>query len=376
LVDHQASTGAVGTFAADALYMKVRLDSKIKPSAMKPGDQVSGRLLQDVYSGSTEIIPAGSVAHLSVATLSTRRRTPNDHWPWMIKAFTPRHEKYPVFNSATIETPDGHQSSLQVSFISINKEVEVEQKTKQPHDSSQSKKKVREDLGNIVTLETSSQTATDSKIISPSEPVTIAAGTEAKVILLGDVSASKNRSGDSFQARLVEPVRIDNRIVIPEGALLDGKVVRSQGPRMLSRSGSINLEFTNLTLPGGPSNTITATVAGAEINQRSHTVIDPEGQMHGDRPGKAWMLLNIGVTGGIAKVADDGSQLLIEALVSTATDASTAGTGKIVSACASGIFLLTRHGRDVVLPKYTQMKIMFGRPVSLAPAPTSLAEKH
>ena len=95
--------------------------------------------------------------------------------------------------------------------------------------------------------------------------------------------------------------------------------------------------------------------------------------MHGDRPGKAWMLLNIGVTGGIAKVADDGSQLLIEALVSTATDVSTAGTAKIVSACASGIFFLTRHGRDVVLPKYTQLKIMFNRPVSLPAVPTSVA---
>ena len=27
-----------------------------------------------------------------------------------------------------------------------------------------------------------------------------------------------------------------------------------------------------------------------------------------------------------------------------------------------GHFLLTRHGRDVVLPKYTQMKIVFDRP--------------
>jgi len=43
---------------------------------------------------------------------------------------------------------------------------------------------------------------------------------------------------------------------------------------------------------------------------------------------------------------------------------------------ASAIFLLTRHGRDVVLPKYTQMKILFDRPVDLAhPAPTPAPDR-
>lgn len=87
--------------------------------------------------------------------------------------------------------------------------------------------------------------------------------------------------------------------------------------------------------------------------------------MHGDRPGKAWMLLNAGVIAGIAKELDDRTQLIIETIVSAATDASTAGTARIVSTCASTIFLLTRHGRDVVLSKYTQMKIMFDRAVEI-----------
>jgi hypothetical protein len=94
-------------------------------------------------------------------------------------------------------------------------------------------------------------------------------------------------------------------------------------------------------------------------------VIDPEGQMYGDRPGKTWILLNASVTAGISKEVDDGTQLIIEALVSTATNASTAGTAKIVSTCASALFLLTRHGRDVVLPKYAQMKIILDHPVDV-----------
>jgi hypothetical protein len=125
------------------------------------------------------------------------------------------------------------------------------------------------------------------------------------------------------------------------------------------------LTFTDLTLPGSTSIPATASVTMAELDQRSHTKIDPEGKLHGDRPGKLWMAVNIGVTAGIAKEADDGTQLLVEALVSTATDASTAGTARVVGICASTLFLLTRHGRDVVLPQFTEMNVSFDRPVLL-----------
>ena len=136
-------------------------------------------------------------------------------------------------------------------------------------------------------------------------------------------------------------------------------------PRMLSRAGSLLLSFTDLTLPGRAGIPAVASVTAAELDQGSHTKIDPEGKLHGDRPGKAWMAINLGVTAGIAKLSDDTLQLILEVFVSTATDASTAGTGRIVAACASGLFLLTRHGRDVVLPRFTEMNISFDRPVSL-----------
>jgi hypothetical protein len=96
--------------------------------------------------------------------------------------------------------------------------------------------------------------------------------------------------------------------------------------------------------------------------------MDAEGRLHGEHPGKAWMAINLGVTAGVGKVADDGLQLIIEAIVSTATDVSTAGTGRIAASCASGLFLLTRHGRDVILPRFTELAVSLDRPVSLSPA--------
>jgi len=54
-------------------------------------------------------------------------------------------------------------------------------------------------------------------------PITLAAGTQAKIVLLGDLSASKSRPGDTFQARLVEPVRVGSVVELPEGTLFEGK---------------------------------------------------------------------------------------------------------------------------------------------------------
>jgi len=365
-----------------SLYLKVRLDLPLKVSKLQPGDQVSGKLLQDVYWGSSEIFPASSPVRLTVDRLERRRRAPNDHWPWVIKAFTPRHEHWPVFRIADITNADGGQIPLAVSMVSVSQEVEIEQKPRKHSGSTVPEvvppHRTRRELGPLVTLIANPVAVRSGSVnaTSPSESVTIPAGTEARVILLRDISASKNHASDRIQARLVEPVFLDSRVLLPEGTLFEGTVLKSQAPRTLSRSGSILLRFTSITIANGTSSSIAASVAGLQVNEGSHTVIDSEGRMHGDRPGKAWVAINLSTTAGIGKVADDTTQLIVEAIVSTATDASTAGTARIVSTCASAIFLLTRHGRDVVLPKYTQMKIVFDRPGDVSNQPVGSAARN
>lgn len=374
--------------AGHSLYVKVQLEGKLKLSALNPGDVVEGTLLRSVYSGDTEVFPAGSTVRLTVDTLGKRRRTPNDHWPWVIKAFTPRHEKYPVFRSAQVLMADGTQTPLRVSLISISREFEVHAQAKGKPSSNTSgpgvvppsspqpvaastTTKVRSTAPTAIfeaTMLTGAGVVVDPKGKSSPRNAngnTVAAGTQAKAILLGGVSASRSRPGDSFHARLVEPVRLGQAVVLPEGSVFDGKVVKTVRPRMLSRAGSLLLTFTKVSLPDGTSLPVAASLAGLQLQRGSHTRVDSEGQLKGERPGKAWMLINVGTTAGIAKEVDDATQLLVEAVVSTATDASTAGTARIASTCISGIFMLTRHGRDVVLPEFTEMNIAFDRPVAL-----------
>jgi hypothetical protein len=98
--------------------------------------------------------------------------------------------------------------------------------------------------------------------------------------------------------------------------------------------------------------------------------VDSEGKLRGGRPGKKQLLADLGVGFAISKVADDSFQLIAEALVSTATDASTAGTARLVGMALGGLFFIRRHGRDVVLPPYTMINIRFDRsPSFLSPNP-------
>jgi hypothetical protein len=368
------------------LYVKVKLDHPVKLSKLKPGDVLEGNLARDVYSTDRELFPAGSNVRLTVDHTEKRKRIPNDHWPGVIKLFTPRHENYPVFKTATVRAANG-DSSLQVSLISISRLREVQAQAKKKGSgpqagnvevsSSNSARGSQENIAPTIVLEafggkppSSSGSAESAASNTPdlSGMETLPAGTTCKILLLGDVSASKSKPGDVVRARFLEPVVVNSHVVLPAGTLVEGAVVKKTPPRWASRAGSIALTFTGLMLPGGNLMPISASLTGAELDRRSHTRIDPEGQLHGERPGKAWMAINIGVAAGIAKEADDTFQLIFEAIVSTATDASTAGTARIIATCATGIYLVTRHGRDVVVPRFTEMNIALDRPLSVSKA--------
>ncbi len=308
--------------------------------------------------------------------------------------FVPRHEKYPTFQSAKVILAGGEEVPLHVSFVSIGRDAELHAKSKSKSTGNKTGEAeagdtdvvslVKSGLKKIsevhstaaedftATFEASvedagvlARTLKEEPLSSPDRMVTIAAGTRAKVILLGGVSASKSREGDVVQARLVEPVFYNSTVLLPEGTVLEGRVVKRIPPRMLSRSGSLMLAFTAVNTAAGPRPSIEASVAGVEVDRRSHATLDDEGGLHGDRPGLGWTMINLAATAGIAKVTDDGLQLVIELMVSAATDVSAAGTARIVAASVSGAFLLTRHARDVVLPKFTELEIVFDRAVTI-----------
>ena len=378
-----AGTAAPGASlpGPSSLYLKVHLQEKLKLSSLSPGDVIEGKLAGPVYSRDRELFSAGSPIRLTVDKLERRKRQPNDHWPWVIKVFTPRHENYPTFHSAGVTLADGTIAPLEVNLISSGPQVTVRPAPSkkatgpsQPQPNGEGEELEKKDSVPTLIFEASPLSVEQMDRVAPAEgagasaadgPLTLDAGALAKVVLLGGVSASGSLAGDPVQAVLVEPVRSGSSVLLPAGTILGGEVIRTTPPRWLSRSGSLLLKFTRLSVPGGREGAVTASVTSVQVNERSHAKIDPEGQIRGDRPGKLWMVANLGVTLGIAKVTDDALQLIIEAAAASATDASTAGTARLVALGVSAVFLVTRRGRDVVLPRFTEMTVIFDRPATL-----------
>src|ERR1700759_1145753 len=118
-------------FAAvnSSLYLKVRLEKFTKLSKLKAGGFVEGILERDVYSADRELFTSGSHVRLQVDHMEKRRRERNDHWPWVIQAFTPRHELYPLFTKATV-SGNNAESTLYVSTLSVGRMREIHARDK------------------------------------------------------------------------------------------------------------------------------------------------------------------------------------------------------------------------------------------------------
>ena len=366
------------------LFVKVQLDRSVKLSSLKAGESVEGNLTRDVYSPENKVFAAGSHIRLTVSRVERKRKTPSEKWPWVAKIFLPHHENFPVFNDAAISMPDGSNSTIETSLLSSSRMKEVRASARDKNKKSatpasidaspaetESEKSASSSRGPVLYLEarrTDAERIENSAVVrsSLSNSSVLPAGTFCRILLLEDISASKSHAGDEIHARLLEPLLSDSQVVIPAGSMFEGRVMKATRPRAPSRAGSLTIAFESVLLPEGQRIPVSASLASVGVTHSSPVKMDREGGLHGSRPGAMWMLINGGVAGGIAKEVDDGTQLIAEAIISTATDASTAGTARIAGTIVSAVFMLTRKGHDVVLPNHTEMAITLNRPLTLS----------
>ncbi len=178
--------------------------------------------------------------------------------------------------------------------------------------------------------------------------------------LLTPLSASRSRNGDVFQAQTAEPVRLGETL-FEAGSLMEGRVAGHKPPRILSRAGSLYLRIERITSSQGSSLAIAGTLSGVEVKARARWALDEEGMLRGLKPGVKNAVVDLSIAYAIGKVTDDIAETPIRAIVATLSDAAIANAARYFGLGASAVFLVTRHGRDVDLPRYAQIQIDFGR---------------
>ncbi|HVN02878.1 MAG TPA: BON domain-containing protein [Bryobacteraceae bacterium] len=86
----------------------------------------------------------------------------------------------------------------------------------------------------------------------PPAPVkyTIPAGAVISVRLIDALSSKQNKPGDVFRATLKSPLRVDDHVVVPAGADIEGKVVEAESAGTFKGHASLKLVLTKLTSHG------------------------------------------------------------------------------------------------------------------------------
>jgi hypothetical protein len=100
--------------------------------------------------------------------------------------------------------------------------------------------------------------------------------------------------------------------------------------------------------------------------------VDEEGGLHGLRPGFTNALVDLSIAYALGKVTDDIAETPIRAVAAAMSDAAVADAARYFGLAASAVFLVTRHGRDVYLPRYSEIEIDFGRRSERGSAAASL----
>ena len=140
----------------------------------------------------------------------------------------------------------------------------------------------------------------DGAIVTSVEehPGEVREGTLLRARIKQGLSTVSTAPGSRFTAELAEAVEKDGRVVLPAGALIEGKVTGVHGGRRISGAATLHLQAKSVVLPDGTHYVIHAQLI--DTDQTAHTKVDREGTLvRRDHPKEALAAMGL-ATGGAA----------------------------------------------------------------------------
>ncbi|HUK26645.1 MAG TPA: hypothetical protein VLV49_18855 [Terriglobales bacterium] len=183
--------------------------------------------------------------------------------------------------------------------------------------------------------------------------VSLPAGTALKVKLENSLATFSSKSGDPFSARLIEPVVINGKTLVPVGATVQGRVTKVDEPRRIAGKPTIGIFPETLVLPNGERYMLNAALV--DTDRRGGTDVNTEGQFKGNgHDGKDLTEIGMGTGGGMLAggLIGGGKGLLI---------------GGTVGATLTVAHWLGKH-RSAMLPAGTELVMELSRPVEMTAA--------
>jgi hypothetical protein len=192
------------------------------------------------------------------------------------------------------------------------------------------------------------------------EQVTVAAGTKVPVTLKQAISTKSARAGDPVYAETTFPVVANDRVLIPAGTYVQGRIDRVQRAGRIKGRAEILMHFTTLIYPNGYTVMLPGSIENVPGTE-STSMKDKEGTIRQDGQ-KGKDAGEVATTAGKA----GGAGALIGGLSSGSRGGALVGAGA-GAAIGAAVALLAR-GSDVRLDSGTTVEMVIQRPIPLDPA--------
>jgi hypothetical protein len=210
-------------------------------------------------------------------------------------------------------------------------------------------------------------------------------GSLVRASLITPLDSGTTKHGAPVEAVVSKPLFDGDRLILPQGTLLNGSVLQVRPAGHLKRNGQLRISFHELVLPSGSSARVDTTIEGIQAGETDNARLDPEGGAKATNPksryvttGLSVSLAMIGSGGkndvGLAGPVSGGATAfkLVGIVVGFTVRSHTLGI--LMSAYGGSRSIYTNffgRGRNISFPKDTTMEIGFGgqtaTPISSSP---------
>jgi type IV secretion system protein VirB10 len=178
-------------------------------------------------------------------------------------------------------------------------------------------------------------------------PVVVPAGTVIPVTLTSRITTKNAKDGDGIYGKTAFPITVDNKIVIPAGSYVRGKITEVKRAGRVKGKAELTLNFQTLVLPSGRTIPIYTSLGGSGGSGERKGEATVEGDSSKGEDAKT---IGTGAaTGGLIGVIAGGGK-----------GGAVGGAGG--AAMGTAAVLLSR-GNDLVLEPGTTLEIVLDRPV-------------
>jgi hypothetical protein len=157
-----------------------------------------------------------------------------------------------VNNLRVITNPQSHTGALQkpsASIASIAREPAGESSPAEANRSSSSRPKDSR-VFDVSSSPSPVLTSAMKTLLSEPEQIIVPYGTGLAVRLTETLSSARNQPGEAFLANLAAPIVIGDRVVVPEGAGVTGRIVDARNARRFGGRSALVIEVTQLAFNG------------------------------------------------------------------------------------------------------------------------------